>query len=363
VVATQFSAAQTDLSSAIENIKLAQGDMIDIGQLGDQLQKLAQWLGQFQPSANSAMSAANTTTPQITDAVFTETTPAATATMIENAVLADEAPITQQSWVAAFVQKMVAPKAKAQDDKNTVVANVSGPTVTVAAATQTAAPIAPNANTNMGANNVAVANAIENSQAGLNSNLSGQNSGNSGQGSDRAPSSPVTGLGATPTAPINGTTAAQTANFTKALNAASDRPTPHVAEQVAFNIKTALKDGASKIQINLDPESLGKLHIKMDVGSDGKATGIVITADNKSTLDLLQRDARGLENALADAGIKAESGSLSFNLRGGDGQQDENRASYASYNSVPQEEDELAPLAVVSRNYVVNLSDGLDIQI
>jgi hypothetical protein len=33
-------------------------------------------------------------------------------------------------------------------------------------------------------------------------------------------------------------------------------------------------------------------------------------------MELLQRDARDLERALQDAGLRADSGSLSFNLRG-----------------------------------------------
>ena len=43
--------------------------------------------------------------------------------------------------------------------------------------------------------------------------------------------------------------------------------------------------------------------------------------ERSETLDLLQRDARSLERALNDAGLKADSGSLEFNLRGdGDAQ-------------------------------------------
>jgi len=52
------------------------------------------------------------------------------------------------------------------------------------------------------------------------------------------------------------------------------------------------------------------------MGMDGRVSAVV-TADNKDTLDLLQRDQRALERALQDAGLKADSGSLSFNLRGG----------------------------------------------
>ena len=51
------------------------------------------------------------------------------------------------------------------------------------------------------------------------------------------------------------------------------------------------------------------------MGHDGRVIAVV-TADNKDTLDLLQRDARELERALQNAGLQTDSGSLSFNLRG-----------------------------------------------
>jgi len=44
-----------------------------------------------------------------------------------------------------------------------------------------------------------------------------------------------------------------------------------------------------------------------------------VTADNPSTLNLLLKDVRGLERALQEAGLRADSGSLQFGLRG-DGQ-------------------------------------------
>ena len=102
--------------------------------------------------------------------------------------------------------------------------------------------------------------------------------------------------------------------------------------------------------------------MKLKVDAEGR-TVATITADNKSTLDLLQRDARGLEQALADAGLTTDSGGLDFNLRGdGNGEEDANHAS-GSYSSPLPEEDELAPLEVLSQNYTVNVTDGLDIKI
>ena len=41
----------------------------------------------------------------------------------------------------------------------------------------------------------------------------------------------------------------------------------------------------------------------------------MVTADRQETLDLLQRDSRGLERALQEAGLDADSDNLSFSLR------------------------------------------------
>ncbi len=87
------------------------------------------------------------------------------------------------------------------------------------------------------------------------------------------------------------------------------------AEQVALRIRTALKQGVDRIIIQLKPASLGKIEIKLDVASDGRVAAVV-TVDRPETLELLQRDARGLERALQEAGLRTDSGSLSFNLRG-----------------------------------------------
>ena len=217
----------------------------------------------------------------------------------------------------------------------------------------------PNANTHTQppASAVAVAAAAGEAASGLNANLSQNNSG--GQNKEHNNANGVFNL--SNSAPsITSANTAINASFDKTLKSAGRTP---VAEQVVFNIKTAIRTGNSHIEIQLDPVELGKLSIKMELSKDGKASGITVTADNKQTLDMLQRDARGLENALAEAGIKAESGSLSFNLRGGDQQQQEQHAKFAGYTPLLEEEDELAPLAVISHHYVVEMSDGLDIKI
>ena len=118
------------------------------------------------------------------------------------------------------------------------------------------------------------------------------------------------------------TNATQRANQTQAP--AQARPavlSQPLVDQVSVQITKAVQQGLDRINIQLRPPELGRIQVQLEVSGDGRVTAIV-TADNRATLDMLQRDARGLEQALQDAGLELDSGSLSFNLRdrGDDGE-------------------------------------------
>ena len=91
-----------------------------------------------------------------------------------------------------------------------------------------------------------------------------------------------------------------------------------IADDTGYKIVNIVKT-ESGLELKLHPESLGKLQVKIDVTPEGK-TSLVVIADKAETLDLLQRDSKGLEKILQENGLKTDSGSLSFNLNdGGDG--------------------------------------------
>jgi hypothetical protein len=92
---------------------------------------------------------------------------------------------------------------------------------------------------------------------------------------------------------------------------------PH--EQIAVQIQNAMQNGSSRMTVDLQPAELGRVEIKLDVDKD-KNVSATIVADRPATLDLLQRDAKALERALQQAGLQADSGSLSFSLRDPGGQ-------------------------------------------
>jgi flagellar hook-length control protein FliK len=101
------------------------------------------------------------------------------------------------------------------------------------------------------------------------------------------------------------------------LIAQHDRPATPVqppAEQVAIQLRNAIARGIDRLQIQLKPASLGLIDVTLDISSTSRVAATV-TVERADTLDLLQRDARGLERALQDAGLRTDSGSLNFNLR------------------------------------------------
>jgi len=88
-----------------------------------------------------------------------------------------------------------------------------------------------------------------------------------------------------------------------------------VHDQIAVHIKKSVADEVDQFTINLHPAELGRIDIKLDIGADGRVNAMV-AVEKAQTLELLQRDSRGLERALQDAGLQTDANSLNFSLRG-----------------------------------------------
>ncbi|MEI7611187.1 MAG: flagellar hook-length control protein FliK, partial [Rhodospirillaceae bacterium] len=132
-------------------------------------------------------------------------------------------------------------------------------------------------------------------------------------------------------------------------------------DQVAVQLQHSAKDGNGSITMQLRPEELGRIDIKLDIDQQGMVNA-TITADRPQTLELLQRDSRSLEKALQDAGLQTDSSSLNFNLRGESGQSSNQQSfqgdgSRNPRNGQPQPAaiDDVAPvkLAVATQRYQV----------
>jgi flagellar hook-length control protein FliK len=126
------------------------------------------------------------------------------------------------------------------------------------------------------------------------------------------------------------------------------------ANQVAVNIQRAVAAGQDRIRITLHPAELGQIDIKLSLSSDG-AVKAIVSIERPETFELLQRDARGLEKALQDAGLKTDSNSLSFNLKG---EEERNTAANREDRETGSQDDgtetsdspELAPEIIAAAN-------------
>lgn len=132
-----------------------------------------------------------------------------------------------------------------------------------------------------------------------------------GQSSAGFADSGFTGAGANSGAGANG--AASTTTST----AAAERPfatAQHVIDQIKVNITRAAKAGMDRVTIQLKPQDLGRIEVRLEMSEDHKVR-VTVTADNKDTLALLQNDARTLERALNEAGLRTDANNLHFGLR------------------------------------------------
>jgi flagellar hook-length control protein FliK len=113
---------------------------------------------------------------------------------------------------------------------------------------------------------------------------------------------------------------------------------PPAAGQVSVHIAKAVRAGVDRIDIQLAPASLGRVEISLDL-SDSQQVRATISAESKEALELLRGDARVLERALNDAGLKTDPGSLSFQLRDQGARAGHDGGSRQGYAAQPQARD------------------------
>ena len=134
--------------------------------------------------------------------------------------------------------------------------------------------------------------------------------------------------------------------------------------RLAIEIASKALAGKNHFEIRLDPPELGRIEVHLDVDRDGQVTSRLI-ADRSDTLDLLRRDAAGLERALQDAGLKTSNNGLQFSLRDQTmGRQQNSMPAPATARLVVQDESASATTSA-QRNYsrLAGLRAGVDIRV
>lgn len=103
---------------------------------------------------------------------------------------------------------------------------------------------------------------------------------------------------------------------TTRATAAGLRMDAEAVAQIAQRFAHKAKDGATRFEVRLDPPELGRVDVKLDIDAEGRARA-ALTVERPEALSELQRNARALERALAEAGVTLERDGLSFSLSEG----------------------------------------------
>jgi flagellar hook-length control protein FliK len=150
-----------------------------------------------------------------------------------------------------------------------------------------------------------------------------------------------------------------------AANVNEPNPVPLKGVALAVEIASRMRDGMRRFEIRLDPPELGRIDVRLEVDRHGQAT-TKLTVDRPETLDLLQREARGLERALQQAGLKTDQGGLEFSLRqhAADGlAHDQSGRSQRQPELVAGEDSEISETVIESYRATASARGGVDIKV
>lgn len=93
---------------------------------------------------------------------------------------------------------------------------------------------------------------------------------------------------------------------------AEGQPTPLHVVPVEIGLRALA--GSKRFDIRLDPPELGRVDVNLEISDKGEVSAKLVV-DRVETLHLLQRDARTLERAFEQAGLKPSDGGVDISLR------------------------------------------------
>lgn len=152
----------------------------------------------------------------------------------------------------------------------------------------------------------------------------------------------------------------------RADNSAAQYHAHSTSEQVQMGIHRAIADGQDTITIELKPKELGRVEVRLDISASGHGT-IVFAVEKPETLDMLQRDARQLQQMLRDAGVQTGAGDMQFNLQQqaqqDAAQDDSGFGSYPGRNDATSETQQQPYVDALTGHYTIMVNDGVNIRV
>ena len=134
-------------------------------------------------------------------------------------------------------------------------------------------------------------------------------------------------------------------------------------QSIALSIAQKAQNGIQQFEIRLNPPELGRVDVRLEFGREGAVTTHLIV-ERPETLEMLNKDGRQLERALADAGVTIENDGLSFSLKdqqeGKEEQENPLGSDLDNQSGLDDSSDDQSPTPAYQR---ITLPGGLDIRI
>lgn len=105
---------------------------------------------------------------------------------------------------------------------------------------------------------------------------------------------------------------------------------------------------------------MGRIDVRMEVRRDGHVMAH-LTVEKPETLELLQRDARALQQALNNAGLNADENSLNFSLHDQNAEND--RGDIAGNDQADDSTDDVETTTAPIYNVNLSATGGIDIRV
>ncbi len=83
--------------------------------------------------------------------------------------------------------------------------------------------------------------------------------------------------------------------------------------QIKDQLRQGLRKGETHLNIQLKPNELGKVEIKLDISRDGVVSAL-FKAENRETLEVLNRHSQDFQNLFKEAGLQADSQGMNFSM-------------------------------------------------
>ncbi|AIK96868.1 flagellar hook-length control protein FliK [Candidatus Odyssella acanthamoebae] len=100
--------------------------------------------------------------------------------------------------------------------------------------------------------------------------------------------------------------------------------------QIKDQLRQSLRKGETHLNIQLKPNELGKVEIKLDISREGVVSAL-FKAENRETLEVLNRHSQDFQNLFKDAGLQADSQGMNFSMS----QQQQQHETFESNVKVP----------------------------